>query len=162
VQDIFDTVGADNVTWVWCPNIENEENLEGLYPGDDYVDWTCLDGFNWGERQNSPGWLSFGKIFRSSYQHVRQIAPTKPTILGEVASSNLGGNKAAWIRNMLNRIPPGVRGFLWFNVHDRGVNWPLETASRPTSAFRAGIRSDSFATNRYGNLEASPIPPPAR
>jgi Glycosyl hydrolase family 26 len=160
VHDLFRSVGADNVTWVWCPNSTHREGIRGQYPGDAYVDWTCLDGFNWGE-SNSQGWLSFGGIFRRGYQILREISPDKPTILGEVASTNLGGNKAAWISNMLDRIPPGIRGFLWFNVHDRGTNWPLEVGPNPARAFREGIRDPRFVTNRYGGLEASPIRPPA-
>lgn len=161
IHDIFDSVGADNVTWVWCPNVSHDKNLGTLYPGDQYVDWTCLDGFNWGPRPNASGWLSFGKLFRASYQQLRQIAPDKPTILGEVASSNYGGNKAAWIHNMLRRIPPGIRGFLWYNANDQGANWPLELASQPLAAFRDGIKDPLFVSNRYGSLTSSPIRPPA-
>ena len=52
VHDIFDEVGANNATWVWCPNVDFTAHLtplKRLYPGDEYVDWTCLDGFNWGK-----------------------------------------------------------------------------------------------------------------
>ncbi|HYG96563.1 MAG TPA: Ig-like domain-containing protein, partial [Solirubrobacterales bacterium] len=51
VHDIFTEVGATNATWVWCPNVDPEGHhlkLPGLYPGDAYVDWTGLDGYNWG------------------------------------------------------------------------------------------------------------------
>src|SRR5215212_6340896 len=43
VHDIFKSVGATNVTWVWAPNqIGNTDRypvLSTLYPGDAYVDW---------------------------------------------------------------------------------------------------------------------------
>jgi hypothetical protein len=45
VHRIFDRVGADNATWVWCP-YARDEPLRPFYPGDGYVDWTCLDGYN--------------------------------------------------------------------------------------------------------------------
>ena len=51
VHDIFTSVGANDVTWVWCPNVDPDhkmQSLGSLYPGDAYVDWTCLDGYNWG------------------------------------------------------------------------------------------------------------------
>ena len=52
VHDIFTSVGATNATWVWCPYVDPEQPsfrpLSSLYPGDSYVDWTCLDGYNWG------------------------------------------------------------------------------------------------------------------
>ncbi len=49
VHDIFTAVGANKVTWVWCPNIDPNRiflDLASQYPGDEYVDWTCLDGYN--------------------------------------------------------------------------------------------------------------------
>ena len=48
VHDIFTSVGATNVTWVWCPNTENAYTtpLEDLYPGNAYVDWAGIDGYN--------------------------------------------------------------------------------------------------------------------
>ena len=49
VVDIFRAQGATNVTWVWCPNIVGPKSqLTGLYPGDNYTDWVCMDGYNWG------------------------------------------------------------------------------------------------------------------
>jgi len=42
---IFDEAGADNAAWVWCPIGENYEETRGsdYYPGDAWVDWTCVD-----------------------------------------------------------------------------------------------------------------------
>ena len=57
VHDIFTAVGATNATWVWCPYAEDDRhftNLAPLYPGDEYVDWTCMDGFNWGKTRPTP------------------------------------------------------------------------------------------------------------
>ena len=34
------------------------------YPGDEYVDWTGVDGYNWGVRNG--GWQSFEQVFRKS------------------------------------------------------------------------------------------------
>ena len=53
IVDIFRSVGANNVSYVWCPNFiypstTTWPTYASLYPGDSYVDWTCLDGYNWG------------------------------------------------------------------------------------------------------------------
>ena len=56
VHDIFTRVGATNTTWVWCPNIDPGhaiQSLGELYPGDGYVDWTCLDGYNFNAPRTS-------------------------------------------------------------------------------------------------------------
>ena len=68
VHDIFTAVGATNATWVWCPYADTEKrlraDLRSLYPGDAYVDWTCLDGYNWGQNPVNPRpWRSFTEIF---------------------------------------------------------------------------------------------------
>ena len=67
VHDIFTQVGATNVTWVWCPNVEYRRLRQAaaeLYPGDAYVDWTCLDGYNWGTNPRRDAWRSFTTVFR--------------------------------------------------------------------------------------------------
>ena len=90
VRDIFTQVGATNVTWVWCPNVEYADTipLEGLYPGNAYVDWTCMDGYNWGNRLRPNGkWQTFYEIFKPTYDHILRIAPGKPMMIGETASS---------------------------------------------------------------------------
>ena len=50
------------------------------------------------------------------------IAPSKPFIIAETASTEYGGSKAAWITDMLStQIPlyfPKLKGFLWFEKRD--------------------------------------------
>ena len=87
VHDIFTSVGATNATWVWCPYVDATPKLGPLaryYPGDDYVDWTCLDGFNWGNNGVNPQpWTSFDKIFGPSYRTiVNKLAPDKADAAG--------------------------------------------------------------------------------
>jgi Glycosyl hydrolase family 26/Bacterial Ig domain len=169
VHDIFAAVGATNATWVWCPNIDPSNSMKPLgsvYPGEAYVDWTCLDGYNWGTNPASPqGWLSFNQLYRSTYrQIVETIAPTRPMLIGEVASSEYGGSKAEWIKDMLSRVPaeyPKIRGLLWFDKYDSSMDWPIETSSSATSAFAEGIQSPAYVGNSYGGLSVSPIPPPS-
>ncbi|HEY4779527.1 MAG TPA: glycosyl hydrolase, partial [Solirubrobacterales bacterium] len=80
VHDIFTQVGATNATWVWCPNVDPEnqmQNLSALYPGDAYVDWTGLDGYNWGTNPARPDrWQTFDQLYRSTYRTITEsIAP---------------------------------------------------------------------------------------
>ena len=57
-------------------------DLAPLYPGDEYVDWTGLDGYNWGTNPARPDrWRSFDDLFRSTYDQITEtIAPSKPLI----------------------------------------------------------------------------------
>jgi hypothetical protein len=169
VHDIFTEVGATNATWVWCPNVDLYNSLTPLgklYPGDAYVDWTGLDGFNWGRRRGSPGWQNFNQVFHRTYKRiVKRVAPHKPMMLAEVAASDKGGNKPAWIKNMLATVRHDyrkVRAVIWYDVDDRGTNWPIERRPQDYKAFRKGIRPGAFRTNVYGGIATTPIPPPAR
>jgi Glycosyl hydrolase family 26 len=169
VHDIFESVGARNVTWVWCPNVDLYNSLTPLgrlYPGDSYVDWTALDGFNWGKRRGSPGWQSFNQVFHRTYRRiVTRVAPGKPMMLAEVASSERGGNKPAWIKDMFAKLRHRyrkVRAVVWYDVDDRGTNWPIERRRSDKRAFRAAVKPAAFKPNLYGGITQSPIRPPAR
>ena len=161
VHDIFVSVGATNATWVWCPNADPNNqytSLTSLYPGDAYVDWTCLDGYNWGNP-----WMTFDQLYQSTYsQLVGTVAPSKPVAIGEMASTEKGGSKASWITAFLTALPtkyPKVGAVLWFDKYDNGMDWPIETSSSSQAAFAAGIASPSYATNQFGSLGNGPIPP---
>jgi mannan endo-1,4-beta-mannosidase len=168
VHDIFTAVGATNATWVWCPNVDFTRKLIPLhrvYPGDAYVDWTCLDGFNWGKRRDSAGWQNFNQVYHETYRRVLRIAPHKPMVIGEVASNENGGNKAAWIRHLLKIVPNKyrkVRGLIWFDVKDRNTHWPIESSHAAARAFAKGIQRDVYLQNEFAGFNVKgPIPPPS-
>ncbi|HVV89018.1 MAG TPA: glycosyl hydrolase [Solirubrobacterales bacterium] len=161
VHDIFTEVGATNATWVWCPNVGRQ--FPQQYPGNSYVDWTCLDGYNWGTRFSWSHWQSFNKIFHHSYRTVRKIAPSKPMMLGEVASTPYGGSKPEWIKNMLREVREkyhAVHGLIWFDVEDRNTKWPVETPRSVRNAFAAGIANRAYRPNLFSAISSSPIPAP--
>jgi hypothetical protein len=153
VHDIFSEVGATNANWVWCPNVDFEgklQDLHSLYPGDDYVEWTCLDGYNSGSNPaKDDRWRSFDQLYARSYAEVTErIAPSKPMVLGEIACSEQGGSKAGWIAEMLSALPrryPKVHGLVWFDKFESGMDWPLETSQSAIDAFAAGISDPRFA-----------------
>ncbi len=169
VHDIFASVGAANVNWVWCPNVDPDGIFQGLgqlYPGDAYVDWTCLDGYNWGTNPVKPDrWRSFDELFGSTYREIADtIAPTKPMLIGEMSSTEDGGSKAGWIADTLAKIPvnyPKIGGLLWFDTYIEDMDWPIESSSTATSAFATGIGIPAYAGNDYAELAGSPIQPPS-
>jgi hypothetical protein len=167
VHDIFAAVGATNVSWVWCPNAEPSNSageLASLYPGDAYVDWTAMDGYNWGTNPVKPGgWKTFSQIFSATYSFIQQsVAPSKPMMVGETASTESGGSKATWIKEMLTALPaqfPQIRALLWFDKYDDGMDWPLETSTTATSAFAEGIQNQLYTTNTFGTMSPLAIQP---
>lgn len=166
VHRIFADVGVRNATWVWCPNVDPSGELtpfRKVYPGHRFVNWTCLDGYNFGRP-----WRSFGTTFRRSYKVVaRQLAPRKPMIIGEVASTESGGSKASWIADMLRtqlrRNYPRIEGFLWFNSTLDGFDWPIESSIGSQRAFRDGIAVQYYAPasrafSRIRSAKVRPVP----
>jgi hypothetical protein len=168
VHDIFTEVGATNASWVWCPYVNPNGNLQSpstFYPGDAYVDWTCLDGYNRGTTASPTApYRSFDYLFGPNYREITEtVAPTKPMLLGEVATSENGGSKAQWIEEMFAALPgayPQVRGLLWFDYFDQGNDWPIETSPAATAAFAAGISDPRYLPNTYAASGAGPVPLP--
>jgi mannan endo-1,4-beta-mannosidase len=168
VHRIFAQVGARNVTWVWCPNVAypgSVKPLASLYPGRAYVDWTCLDGYNWGTNPSHPsGWTSFAGVFRQTYDLVvRQIARSKPLMIGETSSSELGGPKPGWIADALGTEIPDVftrvDAVVWFNKYWDGMDWPIESSPAAGAAMRAALASPVYAANQFRRLPGRPIRP---
>ncbi len=171
VHDIFTSVGAANVTWLWCTNIDFGlgSPVASNYPGNAYADWTCIDAYN----ANDP-WQSFNSLIGSTYPQVMNFAPNKPMLIGETGSTATGGSKSQWISGMFRDLAgsfPNVQGLVWEDVDAPGpggqTDWPIEgpdknnpdTAS--TSAFASGVKSPRYKTNTYSQLNTSPIPPPS-
>ena len=84
-------------------------------------------------------------------------------MIGEVASAEQGGSKAAWITDALGtELPknfPQVKAVLWFNwnVLEKGTRWPWEIESSAASqqAFATGINSSYYASGgSFGSLPA--------
>jgi hypothetical protein len=93
VRDIFRQERATNVSWVWCPTAEGftRGDAPAFYPGDDQVDWTCVDVYA-------------GKLFQPIGQLMEPFlswAAThpKPIIIGEFGVAKAWGSagRAAWL-----------------------------------------------------------------
>jgi membrane-bound metal-dependent hydrolase YbcI (DUF457 family) len=146
---VFRQVGADNVSWVWCPYVDNtgRNPYMDFYPGNRWVDWLALDGFNWGE---PTAWQSFPKIFDRSYRKLVSISPRKPIMISEIGSSEAGGSKPRWLRRTLERALPRlkrVRAVVWFDAPD-GPDFRVDSSEAALAAFRAGIRSPLYSGGR--------------
>lgn len=176
VVSIFRQEGADNVTWVWAPNrtwLEAPISLAELYPGGSYVDWAGMSAYNWGTNpaKRNNVWQGFGDVFKDTYRALLSVAPGKPIMVAETASSEYGGSKAAWItdglRTQLPQNYPQIKAFVWFNWNAKEVNgrmdWVIESSNSAQEAFRSGIASTYFDTGSFSNLPTlAPVPlPPA-
>jgi hypothetical protein len=84
-------------------------------------------------------------------------------MIGETASTEIGGSKAHWIADALGRQVtlrfPKIRAVIWFNKHWDGMDWPIESSPRAVQALRAAIRSPVYVANRFAHADTSPIGP---
>jgi beta-mannanase len=150
VHDIFVQEGATNVLWVWCPN-DNDvpdapwNHWTNYYPGDDYVDWVGIDAYNWGTSSSCCIWQSFTTLLTGSpYQ---DYSATKPIMLPETASAEVGGSKAAWITAMHQALKTefsGIRAVVWFDIN-KETDWRINSSPSALSAY------DSMALDPFFN-----------
>ena len=150
VVTIFRDAGATNVSWVWSPNVDcgGRCPFDSFYPGDSWVDWVALDGYNYGPVADEP-WMSLAQIFGSSYDELTALT-TKPLMIAETASTETGGDKAAWITNsFLTDIPdraPHVRAVIWFQRTGE-TDWRINSSPTAQAAFRAVASSPEFSAD---------------
>ena len=151
VVRVFRKQGADNVRWVWCPNVNQGGGIPfgGLYPGDAWVDWVGLDGFNWGYGGRS---YSFDQIFAHSYQVLRRLSP-KPIMIAETGTYPAG--RARWIAQALGRQAPRfgrLRALVWFNRSANGVSLRFDRPAAALDSFRRATRRGVYRTSRRSLL----------
>ena len=156
VHDIFTAIGAHNVTWVWCPNIYVADSppLRELYPGDAYVDWVGMDGYNWGATTGHQ-WRTFSQVFKPTYDNILSIT-SKPMIIAETGSAEQGGSKANWITDAYTvEIPylfPQIKAIIWFNEKVQ-IDWRIESSPSAESAFAKAIQSNFYLSNAFSSYQ---------
>jgi beta-mannanase len=149
IHRIFAAAGATNAVWVWCPNAnsvpdEPWNSWTKYYPGDAFVDWVGIDGYNWGASTSGSTWQSFADIIRPVYD---DYAARKPIMIAETGSAETGGDKAAWIRSLNNALVhdfPAVKALLWFEV-SKEADWRAESSPASLAAVRALADSPYFS-----------------
>lgn len=145
IHDIFDEVGATNIAWVWSPNWNSGPNvswnkMQKYYPGDDYVDWVGVSGYNLYKESPSTLFSPVTKAYGSK----------KPIIFTETAAIDFGsGSKAAWIKKMHSWVEANkaVGGVVWFDTDTQpGVehNFRPDTESSALAAYKTMVNSSRF------------------
>jgi beta-mannanase len=162
VHDIFTQEGVTNITWVWSVNIVDptETPINTLYPGDQYVDWVAMDGYNGGTALNWGGWKSFTQVFQQTYNELGAITQ-KPLMVSETASAEAGGSKANWITNAYGSEVanmPKIKAIIWFNLN-KETDWRITSSTTTKNAYRTAVAQPKYATNVYAGITSCPIQP---
>jgi hypothetical protein len=137
------------VRFLWSPTSPCKPNVcpdwATMYPGDRYVDYVGMTGVNWGfpntpyERRARPWakWKNMVKVLTPGITELTRVAPAKPIIVAELASSSdiagavAGTTKAGWISKGYSATfnHPGweqIVGIVYFNVNMRHHDPPHE------------------------------------
>lgn len=149
LHDIFVQAGATNVRWVWSPNNQSHPGSTwnaavNYYPGDAYVDWIGIDGYNFGQGD----WQSFEQLFAAAYATFESYG--KPLMISEFASADdLVLSKADWITDAFLQIRTNyqlLRIFVWFNK-DKERDWRVNSSAPALAAYKTALNNSYFKEN---------------
>ncbi len=155
----FRNNGVTNVSWIWSPNVRfygDPCSYGQIYPGDEYVDFVGLDGYNWGTTQSWSVWQSFSEVFGQSYNEITSIS-SKNVLIMEVASAESGGDKAAWITAMFSDLRnkfTRIQGFTWFSIN-KETDWRINSSEKSRIAFSNGVNGTSTPSSTTTNTPST-------
>lgn len=159
IVDIFRREGAYNAFFIWCPmnySYPNEpwNDYTKAYPGDDYVDWIGIDGYNWGTVQAWSQWQSFEILFREPVRILSRKYPTKPIMIAEFASSTEGGDKVKWVEEIpyyLKTTLKPVKCINWFDIK-KEADWRIKSPPEAVPAFKKMVKDQIFQQAKLDNI----------
>jgi hypothetical protein len=156
IIELMNSRGATNIRWGFHVNIpaspeEAWNDFENYYPGDDVIDCTGVSLYG-AQAPTDASMLSFVTNFDATYSRLIAMAPDKPVLVFEFATTsiNTGGNQATWADEALAEILSGrwskVRSFAWWNDYWQNDDNPandtemrVETLSELTSVFKTRL-----------------------
>ena len=162
VVTIFHQMAVTNVQFVWCFGCGAQTPPpENWFPGDNYVEWLALDGYNYGfvKDGSRKNWRTVEQVFGVSYARLTKVS-RRPLMIAEIGcvedvdkkgSTNIINRtqKSAWINNaFLHSIPqamPRVKAVVLFN--STGHNFPtylIDSSPESLAAFRAVVANPLY------------------
>lgn len=142
--NLFKEIGADNVQWMFSPNVlwdnrTEKKDFYNYYPGAAYVDLIGLDGYNFGDHHDRwHVWQTYEEVFERTIR--ASLKFNKPIYLSEIGCAD-DKRKPAWIRDFLGKVSEDDRleGFIYFNHfnHRKGEpNWRFDSDPETLKIFR--------------------------
>ena len=154
IHDIFDREGATNVTWVWSVNHGSypdtaDNSYAAYWPGDRYVDWVAVSGFNFGAADPRTRWVTFQSWFGRALAYLRTLH--KPVCIAEFGSVEQGGDKAVWLGETYRQIRqsyPFVQAVVYYDTIDQlpssTQDWRIDSSAASLTAFRQAVAPAYF------------------
>ena len=161
----FQARGVNNVEFVWIMTgysfrvpPSDPRHAPHWYPGDDVVDHIAADAYNYSTCRagiNTP-WRSLEYLI-TPLREFGSAHPDKGLMLAEWASSEPGGDKAAWITEAAALLKkPGWEQFIAIAYYDQmgtypNCAWPVTSSPQSLAAFQT-MAADPF----YGGGDDPP------
>lgn len=147
IRDVFESVGARNIIWVWSPHLTYGKFKE-YYPGTDYVDVVATGALNYGTSTSWSDWWTFEQIFGNYYQTLEDF--DKAIMIAEFGSLKPGGDRAQWFADAFNRFQykyPYVNAIVFFHYSSDGsttyknVDWYIKDDKEVTDAIKNELKN---------------------
>jgi hypothetical protein len=128
IREIFAEQRVKNVSWVWCPTAEGfiRGDAPAFYPGDDQVDWTCVDVYAGHVFQ------PIGQLMGPFLQWAAQRP--KPIVIGEFGVAKAWGSagRTAWLADAERTFKANkqIKAVVYFESNPEG--------NGPNQQFRLG------------------------
>ncbi len=155
--DVSRKAGATAVKWAFNPTTDTYTEttpIERIYPGNDYVDYLALDGYNWGDG-NGLSWCTFGDIYGEQYARLTELAPERPVWIAEIGSSDPqstspaehavtapnSANKGAWWNDALCTMQadfPAIEAVVFFDA-EKERDWRIDSSRTALNGLRQAI-----------------------
>jgi beta-mannanase len=160
VYDLFTAQSVTNVEWVWSPNYASNpadewNGIHNYYPGNGYVDWIGLSGYNWYNTRVPAVWRTFEDLYDEVLKDFA-CSYAKPQVIAEIGSVEGGGavpTKADWILDAYQKAEnyPFLRSIVWFNdyayANPSGADFRVTTGT----AQDGSVSSLPVGTNAWTN-----------
>lgn len=142
VQWVYSVYSFDDQRFANCPNNVGKI-AANAYPGDNYVDWTGIDGYADLTALSPTNLQSPATVFGPMITELQGVAPTKPLSIDEMGASTwtagveygTPAKRAQWITDFFNYVKTTpVKMFLWSNVDSSNSQYAVFNATTPTGS----------------------------
>ena len=136
IHAIFTAVRADNVIWVWNPNVISANpsaSLSPYWPGNAYVDWVGITGYF-----TTSYFDTFTRLFGPTIASIRSFT-SKPILIAET-SVPTGPLETSTAQSLISGVKQhDVIGLIWFNYDKAGQDWRLGSRPALRTAMATGM-----------------------
>ena len=133
VHELVRSAGADNVRFIWCPNVvtAGQENAAiAAFPGTDVVDIVGVDGYAAQSDHLRTSidfrWHGPEDTFGPTFDLMDRIAGSLPMWICETGCAGGSSDRAQWAASLVDYLASTrVTGLTWFDVHTATADWSL-------------------------------------